>query len=63
MIVYLARDIPPLVIYCVNGKHRSSLVIESTDSMITVHFYKYAEKHHDNFGEWVESMGVASGHR
>ena len=34
MIVYLARDIPPFVMYCVNGKPRSSLLIESTDSMI-----------------------------
>ena len=34
MIVYLARDIRPFVIYCVNGKPRSSLLIESTDSMI-----------------------------
>ena len=34
MIVYLARDIRPFVMYCVNGKPRSSLLIESTDSMI-----------------------------
>ena len=34
MIVYLARDIPPFVMYCINGKPRSSLLIESTDSMI-----------------------------
>ena len=34
MIVYLARDIPPLVMYCINGESRSSLLIESTDSMI-----------------------------
>ena len=37
MIVFLARDIPPFVMYCVNGKPRSSLYInfiESTDSMI-----------------------------
>ena len=33
MIVYLARDIRPFVMYCVNGKLRSSLLIESTDSM------------------------------
>ena len=37
MIVYLARDIPQFVMYCVNGTPRSSLFIESTDSMI----YKY----------------------
>ena len=36
MIVFLARDIPPFVMYCVNGKPRSSLFIESTDSMILV---------------------------
>ena len=34
VIVYLARDIPPFVMYCDNGKPRSSLLIESTDSMI-----------------------------
>ena len=34
MIVYSARDIRPFVMYCVNGKPRSSLLIESTDSMI-----------------------------
>ena len=39
MIVYLARDIPQFVMYCVNGKPRSSLFIESTDSMITLHVY------------------------
>ena len=33
MIVYPARDIRPFVMYCVNGKPRSSLLIESTDSM------------------------------
>ena len=32
--VFLALDIPPFVMYCVNGKPRSSLFIESTDSMI-----------------------------
>ena len=36
MIVYPAQDIPPFVMYCVNGKPRSSLLIESTDSMIPV---------------------------
>ena len=34
MIVYLARDIPAFVMYCVNGESHSSLLIESTDSMI-----------------------------
>ena len=36
MIVYLARDIRPFVMYCVNGKPCSSLLIESTDSMISL---------------------------
>ena len=34
VIVYLAQDILPFVMYCVNGKPRSSLLIESVDSMI-----------------------------
>ena len=34
MIVYLVRDIPAFVMYCVNGASRSSLLIESVDSMI-----------------------------
>ena len=34
VIVYLARDIPAFVMYCVNGESGSSLLIESTDSMI-----------------------------
>ena len=34
VIVYLARDIPAFVMYCVNGASRSSIRIESTDSMI-----------------------------
>ena len=34
MKVYPPRDIRPFVMYCVNGKRRSSLLIESTDSMI-----------------------------
>ena len=34
MIVYLARVIQAFVMYCVNGTSRSSLLIESTDSMI-----------------------------
>ena len=34
MIVYLARDMPAFVMYCVNGESGSSLLIESTDSMI-----------------------------
>ena len=38
MIVYLARDIPAFVMYCVNGESGSSLLIESTDSMIIINF-------------------------
>ena len=34
MIVYLARDIAAFVMYCVNGESGSSLLIESTNSMI-----------------------------
>ena len=34
MIVYLARDIPAFVMYWVYGASGSSLLIESTDSMI-----------------------------
>ena len=34
VIVYLARDIPAFIMYCVYGESRSSLLIESTDSMI-----------------------------
>ena len=34
MIVYLSQDIPAFVMYCVYGASRSSLLIESTDSMI-----------------------------
>ena len=37
MKVYPSRDILPFVMYCVNGKPRSSLLIESTDSMIPLY--------------------------
>ena len=36
MIVYLARDIPAFVLYCIYGESRSSLLRESTDSMIVL---------------------------
>ena len=36
MIVNLARDIPAFVMYCVNGASGSSLLIESTESMIII---------------------------
>ena len=32
--VYLARDIPAFIMYCVYGESCSSLLIESTDSLI-----------------------------
>ena len=34
VIVYLARDIPAFFMYCIYGESRSSLLIESTDSML-----------------------------
>ena len=34
MILYIARDIPAFVLYCVYGESCSFLLIESTDSMI-----------------------------
>ena len=40
MIVYLARVIPAFVMYCINGASRSSLLIESTDSMI-IHVFMH----------------------
>ena len=36
MIVYLARDIPAFVMYCIDGESGSSLLIESIDSMIII---------------------------
>ena len=39
MKVYPSQDIRPFVMYCVNGKPRSSLLIESTDSMIFMCIY------------------------
>ena len=45
MIVYLARDIPAFVMYCVNGESGSSLLIESTISMILAYTRKHYDKH------------------
>ena len=45
MIVYPARDIHPFVMYCVNGKPCSSLLIESTDSMIFSYHYAATHTH------------------
>ena len=39
--MYLTRDIPAFVMYCVNGASRSTLIIESTDSMIYIYNYIY----------------------
>ena len=39
--MYLAGDIPAFVMYCVNGESGSSLLIESTDSMIYINIYIY----------------------
>ena len=41
MIVYVARDIPAFVMYCVYGEFGSSLLIESTDYDIHVYVYIY----------------------
>ena len=41
--MYLARDIPPFVMYCFNGKSCSSLLIESTNSMTCncLHYFSH----------------------
>ena len=44
VIVYLSRDIRPFVMYCVNGKPRSSLLIESTDSMIDLYIMGFVAR-------------------
>ena len=36
MRVYLARDITPFVMYCIYGESSSSLLIQSTNSMIII---------------------------
>ena len=40
-IVYLAQDIPPFVMYCVYGESGSSLLIESTDSMMILDCFSF----------------------
>ena len=47
MKVYPPRDIRPFVMYCVNGKPRSSLLIESTDSMILKKTFKNEQRSKD----------------
>ena len=44
------RDICPFVMYCVNGKPCSSLLIESTDSMIYI--YMGLAKARPNYAPW-----------
>ena len=44
MIVYVARDIPPFVMYCVDGESGSSLLTESTDSMIYIRIYTQGDR-------------------
>ena len=50
MIVYLARDIPVFVMYCIYGESGSSLLIDSTDSMMVapehseLYIYNYSVK-------------------
>ena len=44
MIEYLARDIPAFVMYCVNGASRSSPLVESTDSMISLASQTYVAR-------------------
>ena len=66
MIVYPARDIRPFVMYYVNGKPRSSLLIESTDSVIesmTIDskIYKYSENS-DNSTDKGGSLPLANKH-
>ena len=42
--VYLVRDIPAIVMYCVYGESGSSLLIESIDSMIGEYLYAVSLK-------------------
>ena len=49
MKVYPPRDIRPFVMYCVNGKPRSSLLIESTDSMIIMSIIHYSLVNNVNY--------------
>ena len=49
MIVYLMRDIPAFVMYCVNGASRSSLLIESVDYDKQNKFQDYELKNYKNY--------------
>ena len=66
MIVYLARDIPAFVMHCVYGESRSSLLIESTDSMMTtvqrpkiLNFMSLMLPRHFTNVNWIEFPVVA----
>ena len=48
MTVYLARDIPAFLMYCVDGESVSSLLIESIDSMIQLVPRKQMREHCEN---------------
>ena len=61
MIVYPARDIRPFVMYCVNGKPRSSLLIESTDSMIESTDSMILLTSGSPFGLWINPILLTSG--
>ena len=57
--MYLARVIPAFVMYCVNGVSRSSLLIESTESMIRARLkaqQRYYVDSHSKSG--VASLGI-----
>ena len=57
VIVFLARDIPPFVMYCVNGKPRSSLFIESTDCTILIYInIQWNLRIKDNLGPGILSL-------
>ena len=60
MIVYLTRDIPAFVMFCVNGESGSSLLIESTDSMIIVaivvvvdQFFVFLASYNNSYGRTI----------
>ena len=68
MIVYLARDVPAFVMYCINGESGSSLLVESTYSMIreeahTNVRFTFCDGHQlDNFKERSVDLEVEGMH-
>ena len=54
--MYLVRDIPAFVMYCVNGESGSSLLIESTDSMIS----KYCKWGNKCAAKWKAYLSFVS---